>query len=144
MAQAFELHPRLAADTAFVLDGPLSRVLLMNDAHYPWVILVPRRPGIREIYELEPAEQQTLLRESSVLGRTLMELFGGDKLNIAALGNLVPQLHVHHVVRRRDDPAWPAPVWGKLPAQPYGEAVMAERLSSLRAQLTQRFDGPVT
>ncbi|MFA5938326.1 MAG: HIT domain-containing protein [Sinimarinibacterium sp.] len=143
MALQFELHPRLAADTAFVLDWPLSRVLLMNDAHYPWVILVPRRAEIREIYELEPAEQQTLLRESSALGRTLMRLFDGHKLNIAALGNVVPQLHVHHVVRRPDDPAWPAPVWGKVPSRPYTADAMGERARLLKAQLAPCFDTPV-
>lgn len=138
MTLQFELHPRLAADTSFILDAPLSRVLLMNDAHYPWVILVPRRPGIREIYELDAADQYALLRESSALGRALMELFAGDKLNVAALGNVVPQLHVHHVVRRQDDPAWPAPVWGKLPPRPYEASERAARLRELQATLGSR------
>ncbi|MEQ1440620.1 HIT domain-containing protein [Fontimonas sp. SYSU GA230001] len=136
MAAQFELHERLAADTVFVLDWPLSRVLLMNDARYPWVILVPRRSGIREIYELNPADQHTLIRESSAVGQAMMELFGGDKLNVAALGNLVPQLHLHHVVRRQTDPAWPAPVWGRLPPQPYTARALDETLQTLRAHLS--------
>jgi diadenosine tetraphosphate (Ap4A) HIT family hydrolase len=135
----FELHPRLAADTLKIGDWPLSRVLLMNDAQFPWLILVPRRVAIREVYELDEAAQSQLLRESSALGRALMEAFGGDKLNVAALGNLVPQLHLHHVVRREGDPAWPAPVWGRLPAQPYAAVVAAERLALLRGRLAGLF-----
>lgn len=131
----FELHPRLVADTYSIGDWPLCRVLLMNDARYPWVILVPRRREVREIFELDEADQQRLLQESVRLGRTLMSLFTGDKLNVAALGNVVPQLHVHHVVRRSDDAAWPAPVWGRLPPQPYGSHALHERIETLRAHL---------
>lgn len=138
MATDFELHERLAADTIALGDWPLSRVLLMNDAQYPWVILVPRRAGIREIYELDPADQQALLQESVRLGREMMQLFRGHKLNVAALGNVVPQLHLHHVVRRQDDPAWPAPVWGRLPPQPYGEDALAQRVGLLRERLELR------
>jgi len=135
----FTLHERLAADTLLIGDWPLSRVLLMNDAQFPWLILVPRRPALREIYELDEADQLQLLRESSALGRELMALYAGDKLNIGALGNLVPQLHVHHIVRRAGDPAWPGPVWGKLPPQPYGEAELAQRLGELRQRLAALF-----
>ncbi len=135
MQTKFELHPRLAADTIQIGDWPLCRVLLMNDAHYPWVILVPRRAGIREIYELASDDQQALLQESVRLGRTLMQCFGGHKLNVAALGNVVPQLHLHHVVRRVEDAAWPAPVWGRTPAQPYGEEALAQRIGLLCARL---------
>lgn len=130
----FELHPRLAADCQVLGDFPLSRLLLMNDAQYPWLILVPRRAGLREIYELAEADQQQLLRESTILGRALMAGFRGEKLNVAALGNLVPQLHLHHVVRHAHDPAWPAPVWGRLPARSYTDAERAARLQILRAQ----------
>ncbi|HET8880668.1 MAG TPA: HIT domain-containing protein [Solimonas sp.] len=131
----FELHPQLAADTRLVGDWPLSRVLLMDDAQFPWLILVPRRPALREIYELADADQQQLLRESSALGRALMQLFAGNKLNIGAIGNLVPQLHVHHIVRHAGDAAWPAPVWGRVAARRYDERDAAERLTLLRRRL---------
>jgi diadenosine tetraphosphate (Ap4A) HIT family hydrolase len=132
MTAEFALHPRLAADTIELHRWPLCTVLLMNDARYPWCILVPRRPDIREIYELSGADQQQLLRESSTLGRALMQAFAGTKLNVAALGNVVPQLHVHHIVRFEHDAAWPGPVWGRHPAQPYDDATrrtFVERLS---------------
>jgi len=128
----FELHPRLAADTRVLRQWPLCTVLLMNDARYPWCILVPRRSGIREIYELSTDDQQQLLRESSALGRALMHTFSGTKLNVAALGNVVPQLHVHHVVRFEHDAAWPGPVWGRHPPEPYDDEArrtFVERLS---------------
>jgi diadenosine tetraphosphate (Ap4A) HIT family hydrolase len=131
----FELHPQLCADTFVVGDLPLCRLLLMNDASYPWFILVPRRPGISEIFELETRDQTQLLRESSALSRVLHTLFNADKLNIGALGNLVPQLHVHHIVRYRSDRAWPQPVWGFAPAEPYSNRVMQGLCSSLAAQL---------
>lgn len=109
----FMLHPKLAADTIHLGDFPLARLLLMNDANYPWFILVPKRDAIREIHQLSADDQWQLLQESSHLSRLLEELFNADKLNIAALGNLVPQLHLHHVVRYRNDACWPAPVWGR-------------------------------
>ena len=130
----FSLHPQLAADTVLLGDWPLSRLLLMNDAQYPWVVLVPRRAGLREIYELTAADQQQLYAESLALGRLLMEVFAGHKLNVGALGNVVSQLHVHHVVRQPDDKAWPAPVWGKYPAVAYEAAALA----ALRARLAPR------
>lgn len=127
----FTLDPRLQQDTICLGEFPLSLLLLMNDVSYPWLILVPKRAGIREIYQLAPADQQQLLRESSHLAETLAALFRPDKLNIAALGNVVPQLHLHHVVRFGTDPAWPAPVWGKTPAVPY----RPEQAEALRARL---------
>ncbi|MGH8457490.1 MAG: HIT domain-containing protein [Stenotrophobium sp.] len=129
---SFELHPRLAADTVTVNELPLSRLLLMNDSQYPWCILVPRREGLREIYELSEADQLQLWRESAQLSRALMAEFRGDKLNVAALGNMVPQLHVHHIVRFAGDAAWPAPVWGRLPAQAYEAAALAQRIEAIR------------
>ena len=122
MIQPFELHPQLAADCAVVGDLPLCRLLLMDDANYPWCILVPRRPGIREIHELVEADQVALLREVSALSEALQTLFAADKMNVAALGNVVPQLHVHVIARRVGDAAWPRPVWGAVPRQPYAEA----------------------
>lgn len=132
---AFALHPRLAADTFTLGDFPLCRLLLMNDAQYPWFILVPRRENAREIYQLADADQQQLLRESARLSRAVMEEFRGDKLNVAALGNVVPQLHVHHVVRYSGDPAWPAPVWGRHPPRPYTDVERDARIAALRAAL---------
>lgn len=134
----FTLDPRLRQDTVTLGQFPLSLLLLMNDRTYPWFILVPQRAGIREIYELPTDDQQQLLRESSQLAATLAALLHPDKLNIAALGNVVPQLHLHHVARFRTDPAWPAPVWGKAPAVPYAP----EPLAALRDRLVpllQRF-----
>jgi diadenosine tetraphosphate (Ap4A) HIT family hydrolase len=139
METRFELHPRLAADTLLIGDWPLGRVLLMNDRQYPWCILVPRRADVRESFALAAEDRAQLWAESLALGESLMRHFRGDKLNVAALGNLVPQLHWHHIVRFAGDPAWPAPVWGKLPAQPY-DAPEAERLlGELRALLGAAF-----
>ena len=104
----------------------------MNDCNYPWFILVPDRANIREIYQLETVERRQLLDESCLLSRFLMDTFNGDKLNIAALGNLVPQLHLHHVVRYESDPAWPSPIWGKHPARPYSKGSLDKIKLKLR------------
>ena len=114
-----ELHPLLQQDCIAIGKLELCHLLLMNDANYPWFILVPDREGISEIFELSEADQQLLLLESSRLGQFLVERFKADKLNVAALGNVVPQLHVHHIVRYKNDISWPKPVWGQAPAQPY-------------------------
>jgi diadenosine tetraphosphate (Ap4A) HIT family hydrolase len=135
----FVLHPQLAKDCHRLGRFELGLLLLMNDAQYPWCILVPQREGLREIYELDEAGQALLLRESVVLGRALMQAFQGDKLNVAALGNMVPQLHLHHIVRHAGDPAWPAPVWGKHPARPYTAAELEQRRAALRAHLPAVF-----
>lgn len=127
----FTLDSRLQNDTLPLGHFPLSLLLLMNDATYPWLILVPRRPEIREIWQLPPADRYQLLDESCHLAEILTTLFRPDKLNVAALGNVVPQLHLHHIVRYRSDPAWPAPVWGKTPAVPY----RSEQVAELRRQL---------
>ena len=142
----FEMHPRLQEDTLVIGDFPLSRLLLMNDAGYPWFILVPRRADIREIFELEHADQVQLLRESSQLARVLSRIFEADKLNIAALGNLVPQLHIHHIVRYRSDQSWPDPVWGRFPAKPYSPRALRETCANLVEHLHDFApdpDGPV-
>jgi len=117
----FELHPQLKKDCHVLGQFSLCQLLLMNDTNYPWFILVPARAAISEIYQLSAEEQQQLWRESTQLAVGLMQAFQGDKMNIAALGNVVPQLHIHHIVRYTSDAAWPAPVWGKLPAKPYSE-----------------------
>jgi len=130
--ERFELHPLLAADCRPVGDLALSHVLLLNDCRYPWAILVPRRAAVREIYQLDDADRRCLLEESCLLGEFMMRAFRGDKLNIGALGNLVPQLHLHHVIRKEADPAWPGPVWGHSAAVPYAEGLLAERVALLR------------
>ena len=134
-----ELHPQLLEDCVVVGRFSLCHLLLMQDANYPWFILVPDREGVREIYQLEESDQQQLLRESGVLGKGIMKVFHGDKLNVAALGNVVPQLHVHHVVRYRTDPAWPEPVWGRVPAQPYSEQALSAVLAKLGQALPDGF-----
>ncbi|EAZ97753.1 HIT domain-containing protein [Marinobacter sp. ELB17] len=134
----FNLHERLAADTLSLGRSRLCELRLMNDSTWPWVILVPMRAGIREIYQLDDADQQRLLWESSELSRGMMTFFAGDKMNVAALGNMVPQLHLHHIVRFEGDPAWPAPVWGKQAPVAYDDAGLArvrEQLAPVAAKL---------
>ncbi len=113
----------------------------MNDANYPWFILVPEREGLRELHELAETDRHALWEESALLARALTQAFAPDKLNVAALGNVVPQLHVHHIVRYRHDAAWPAPVWGKHPAKPYFGAEAAKLMARVRpllgAELTE-------
>lgn len=133
----FMLDERLAADTLSIADLPLSRVLLMNDARYPWVVLVPRHASISEVFELSHADQQQLWREATQLGEAMKATLGGDKINIASLGNVVSQLHVHVVVRRHSDATWPAPVWGNGSAEPYN----LESQVQLRDQLLALIDG---
>jgi diadenosine tetraphosphate (Ap4A) HIT family hydrolase len=115
----FALHPRLAADTLFVADWPLCRVLLMNDARYRWLVLVPRVAGATEIFDLADADRIALIEETARAGELLKALTAAAKINVGALGNLVPQLHMHVVARDPGDPAWPGPVWGHSPAVPY-------------------------
>jgi diadenosine tetraphosphate (Ap4A) HIT family hydrolase len=116
----FALHPRLEADTAFIADWLLCRVLLMNDARYPWLILVPRRLDVTEMTDLTADDRDALMQEMMRVGDIVRRLPGVAKLNIGALGNLVPQLHIHVIGRHPGDPAWPGPVWGHSPAIPYG------------------------
>lgn len=104
----------------------------MNDSTYPWFILVPRREGIREIHELSEEDQRQLIREISSFSSFIQESFGAEKMNVAALGNMVPQLHIHVIARYASDPAWPGPVWGKVPARPYADEDLARVLSSVR------------
>lgn len=126
------LDPRLARDTVAVGDLALSRLLVMDDARFPWAILVPRRQGAVEPIDLAEHDQQRLTREIATIGAALRAVTVCHKLNIAALGNLVPQLHVHVVARFRHDAAWPRPVWGSGPAQRYDPAAR-ERLVAARA-----------
>ena len=133
------IHPQLANDCLLLGKFTLSHLLLMRDANYPWCILVPDCEGIAEIYQLSEADQQQLLRESSQLSRAIEAAFNPDKLNVAALGNVVPQLHIHHIARYRTDAAWPAPVWGRVAVKPYSEDELAAVVRSLLLALGEDF-----
>ena len=135
MESVWSLHPQLAQDTVPVGDLPLARVLLANDANYPWLILVPRLPGLIELIDLEENAQVQLLGEISETARALKKITACDKLNIAALGNQVAQLHVHIIARRRSDGAWPKPVWGVKPALAYRHGQQEILVKSLRDAL---------
>lgn len=113
------LDERLVEDSYPVTELPLCQLRLMDDTRYPWLMLIPRRRGVSEVFDLEEDDQQQLWREASRVGQAFKAMLGGDKLNVASLGNVVPQLHVHLVVRRQDDEAWPGPVWGQGEPQPY-------------------------
>lgn len=133
MAQTgFELAPEIERDSLWLADWPLCQLRLQNDANYPWFILIPRRAAMIEIIDLSEEEQRQLWQESAYLSRFLKSEFQAKKLNVAALGNMVSQLHLHHIVRYENDLAWPAPVWGKLPAQAYSEIA----LQQLKQKLT--------
>lgn len=138
--QEFQLAEALQRDCIEVGQLPLSLVLMMNDRQYPWFILVPKRVDIREVYQLTMADQQQLAHESSWFGQALMSYFRGDKLNIAALGNMVPQLHVHHIVRFRHDCAWPKPIWGHSPSIPYSRGEAEEQVAAVQ-QILSRYQG---
>ncbi len=135
-----DIHPQLLKDCLVIGRFHLCHLLLMRDANYPWFILVPDRQDISEIYQLSEEDQAQLLKESSLLAEVLMGQFNGDKMNIAALGNIVPQCHVHHIVRYRNDSAWPAPIWGKLAAKPYTEEALSELLFKLKELELTGFD----
>ncbi len=132
---SFALDPRLAADTHAIGALPFSELLLMDDARFPWLILVPRIAGARELIDLDEGDQRLLLGEIDRVARVLDELLHPDKLNIAALGNVVPQLHVHVIARFTGDAAWPNPVWGRGERVAYGERERAARIAVLRAAL---------
>ena len=119
MPDKFVLHHQLQKDCIEIAEFPLCKLLLCNDSNFPWFILVPRVDGVSDIYELDWAEQQQLLNESSMLSEFLMQEFKGDKMNVAALGNVVPQLHIHHIVRYSSDTCWPKPIWGQQPTKLY-------------------------
>lgn len=131
----FQLDPRLQNDCIVMGDFPLSRLLLLNDATYPWFVLVPRIAKAEEIYQLDDQQQQQLWRESAIVGGWMSKSFEFDKLNVAALGNVVRQLHLHHVGRRTDDPTWPGPVWGQHPPQPYTAAAIEKIKQQVRTEL---------
>ncbi|HHJ34263.1 MAG TPA: HIT domain-containing protein [Gammaproteobacteria bacterium] len=131
-----KLHPQLEKDCLLLGEFTLCSLLLLNDSHYPWFILLPNRENITELHQLTEPEQQQLMRESMYLSRCLEQVFHPDKLNIATLGNLVPQLHIHHIARFTTDISWPAPVWGNVAATTYS----SEQTMQLRDQLIRWFE----
>ena len=131
----FELHEQLKRDTIIVGQFKLSLVLLHKDANYPWLILVPKRPNMREIHHLSEEDQHQLVRESSHLSEVMTSIFAPTTMNIAALGNSVPQLHIHHVARYENDSAWPSAIWGYGDPKPYEKDVLTERFRRLHASL---------
>jgi len=133
--EPFELHPQLAADSFEIGRLALSRVLLMNDSRFPWLILVPQRAGLVDLIDLKNSDYATCMGEIRRACEALREAFAPDKLNVAALGNVVPQLHVHAIARFRSDAAWPRPVWGGPPAPPYEPPAAVKRINDLRAAL---------
>jgi diadenosine tetraphosphate (Ap4A) HIT family hydrolase len=131
----WSLHPQLARDTINLGDLPLSRVLIINDANYPWLLLVPRRDGVSELIDLDEVEQAQLLTEVARVARALKSVTACDKLNIAALGNVVPQLHVHVIARRQGDAAWPRPVWGAVAPVAHDKTELENFVSALRRKI---------
>ena len=129
------LDPLLERDTTAIGDLPLCRALLINDANYPWLLLVPRRPGACEIIDLDETDQSQLMIEIAHISRALKEVTACHKLNVAAIGNVVPQLHIHIVARERNDPAWPKPVWGTAPVRAYDPAERERFIAALRRKV---------
>ena len=132
---AWSLHPQLAKDTIDIGDLPLSRVLVIKDANYPWLLLVPRREGAVEIIDLDEVAQAQLMTEITRVSRAVKEITKCDKLNVAALGNIVPQLHIHIVARRTGDVAWPRPVWGVAPPLPHDAQEVQQFISAVRRKI---------
>lgn len=128
----FMLHDQLRRDTLPVCRMKLCLVQLMNDAQYPWLILVPTVEDITEIADLNEKQRKLLINEIAQTQRVLNHVFQPHKLNVGALGNMVSQLHVHVVARYREDPAWPGPIWGKLPPRPYDDAALRSTIAKLQ------------
>jgi diadenosine tetraphosphate (Ap4A) HIT family hydrolase len=131
----WRLDPQLASDTIVIGDLQLTRVLLMDDANYPWLVLAPRRTGAVEIIDLDDDAQEQLMDEIAMISRVLKTLTACDKLNVAAIGNVVAQLHVHIVARRKGDAAWPKPVWGAVPARRYDDAERDKLIAAVRGEV---------
>ena len=131
----FALHHQLEKDCSVICELPLCTVLLMNDCQYPWVIMVPRIDDIREVIDLTAQQQSQLWQESALVSHALQDEVKPDKLNVAALGNMVPQLHIHHIARYKSDAAWPAPVWGVKPAIPYKSEEKQVLIDALKQRL---------
>lgn len=128
---AFNLHPDLSRDGIYLGSFSLCQLLLINDSAYPWFVLVPQRENIRDTIDLSATDYEALWAESHALSSAIMKLFEGEKLNVAALGNITPQLHLHHVVRFAADAAWPGPIWGVQPLQPYS----SQQIEAIKSRL---------
>lgn len=137
MSDDFVLHSDLQRDGIEIASLPLCTLLLCNDSNYPWFIMVPRRNDVKDIYQLEWQDQLQFLNESSAVSEILMQCFNGDKMNVAALGNMTPQLHIHHIVRFKNDPSWPKPIWGQLPLKPYEECELVQLKQKLVPMLKE-------
>jgi len=135
--QKFALHPTLERDTTHVVDLSLCRVLLMEDARFPWLILVPKQHGLREFHDVTGQDATTLHNEIALTSQCLLDLTGAYKINVAALGNMVPQLHVHVIARNQDDEAWPGPVWQTGPARAYTDKVRVGRVALLQEAIAE-------
>ncbi|KZZ45905.1 histidine triad (HIT) protein [Thalassolituus sp. HI0120] len=135
----FQLDERLQGDTVLLGHLPLCQVLLMNDSRYPWVILVPARSDLREYYHLSAEDQQQMMKESVWVTEKMADHFSAKSMNVAALGNVVAQLHVHHIARFEDDLAWPGPVWGHSPAVPYAPDALEARAHELKSLFESHF-----
>ena len=135
MTQLFQLHPQLNTDCIKLGQFELCQLLLMNDNQFPWFIMVPEKADIKEIYQLSKADRLLLAEESNYLAENLAVFYKADKMNIAAIGNLVPQLHIHHIVRYQTDKAWPAPIWGKFEAISYSETQLSTAIADIKSQL---------
>lgn len=133
----FELHPRLDADTMRVTTLDLCQVLLMKDSRYPWLVLVPEIPGLRDLHDLESDDQVVAIKEIDRVSRALQKIYKPDKMNVAALGNMVPQLHIHIIARFVDDAAWPAPVWGIGDPEPYTADALVTAVTEVSECLTR-------
>ncbi len=133
----FQLHPQLAADSFAVTEWPLCAVRLVNDSRFPWLILVPRQDGLRELHDLSGDELPVLMAEMARASDALARGFAPDKVNTGALGNVVAQLHVHVIARWRSDPAWPGPVWGAGQPRPYPETEQKAVLAQMSEVLAQ-------
>jgi len=131
---SFTLHPDLQRDGIPLGTFALCQVLLINDSHYPWFVLVPQRENISDTIDLNPEDYAALWQESRLFSQAIMDAFNGEKLNVAALGNMTPQLHIHHIVRYKSDAAWPGPIWGKQALQPYLETEIRDLQAKLTAQ----------
>ena len=137
---SFVLHPQLEMDSEFVAELILCSVRLIKDAYYPWLILVPQVADISDVIDLSDAQQQTLWQESALVSRALKHLFTPDKLNVAALGNMVPQLHLHHIVRYQNDVSWPKPIWGQVPSKAYSDQQLVKQINLIKTEIEARND----
>jgi diadenosine tetraphosphate (Ap4A) HIT family hydrolase len=136
----FVLHPQLEKDSELVIELTLCSIRLINDANYPWLILVPEVDNIIDVIDLSDAQQIILWQESALVSRALKHLFTPYKLNIAALGNMVPQLHLHHIVRYKNDVSWPKPIWGQVPSRAYSDEQLAKQINLIKTEIEARSD----